>query len=436
MTRISIIGGGIAGLSAAFKLLQLNNDYEIDIYDIRPQIGGILNDINLVSYVFGVFGVNFVEFLKGILITKNKSIYDLAYFNTTSAFQIDKVYNLVSLIVPLKILSIYDIYDFIVFSIDFIKFFILKDFVETLKQTTLINYIKKYKGTYITNLVEIFVIIMLLYDEQLPAHIFFDFLIKCLRIPLTFSFCEKFDNDVFSAIHNFFTQKNVKFHFNNKVTFDQTKFYDCNGDVIKSDYYIVATDLFNSHTLLKDQITTPYETSKDPKSVFTIKVESLPSSYIRKINSYKFLGVAQNIFWKVALIYIKEGNYYIITVLPTDFTTKGINGLLISECNKEQFESEIYSQLKIDKNTVISFEYPKNVVWKNGELQIIPDKFMFIPKIDNINKLMNIYTKYSNVFVCGYYCNENDPLFTVETSCSSGFKVANAIHKLSNKNYF
>ncbi len=52
---ISIIGGGIAGLSAAYRLLKKNKGLNVRIFERNPYIGGLLGSINIDGYNIEVY---------------------------------------------------------------------------------------------------------------------------------------------------------------------------------------------------------------------------------------------------------------------------------------------------------------------------------------------------------------------------------------------
>jgi uncharacterized protein with NAD-binding domain and iron-sulfur cluster len=55
---------------------------------------------------------------------------------------------------------------------------------------------------------------------------------------------------------------------------------------------------------------------------------------------------------------------------------------------------------------------------------------MFIPSMNDIDKLPSINTPYPNVFISGDYLNTSDTTFTVEASCISANQCALKIYKL------
>ena len=52
MKKIIIIGGGISGLSAAWKLSELG--FEAKVFELENQVGGLAKSIRIDNYIFDI----------------------------------------------------------------------------------------------------------------------------------------------------------------------------------------------------------------------------------------------------------------------------------------------------------------------------------------------------------------------------------------------
>ncbi|MDR1477434.1 MAG: protoporphyrinogen oxidase [Planctomycetaceae bacterium] len=75
--RVAIIGAGISGLSAAYRLNQLDSEIEITIFDRRDRVGGVLNTVERDGYEIELSADNFISTLPwGIKLCEELGIAD------------------------------------------------------------------------------------------------------------------------------------------------------------------------------------------------------------------------------------------------------------------------------------------------------------------------------------------------------------------------
>ncbi|MDR2643555.1 MAG: protoporphyrinogen oxidase [Planctomycetaceae bacterium] len=75
--KVAIVGAGISGLSAAYRLSQLNSDLRIDVFDRRNRVGGVLETYERDGYEIELSADNFISTLPwGLQLCKELGLAD------------------------------------------------------------------------------------------------------------------------------------------------------------------------------------------------------------------------------------------------------------------------------------------------------------------------------------------------------------------------
>ena len=411
--QIHIIGGGIAGLSCAFRLIELNchTKYDIHLYETSNKLGGQITHC--------AEGADLVWLVNS---------FDSSLLNQLAAFfHIERTR-------PFENISNYSILlDIIVkFSYDdipsLLKLFGAVATKESYRDVSIQDFfIKNNISPYLQTLINDFIMKFLLFKSNRECMYTF---CNCLRQIEIISYNYKL---LILKMKQYLEDNNITIHMNTEVNKSKKHFLirgRSNKKNILRGLKVVAVDTYSAKT--KFGIRTPIsleDNETDFRTVFTIKTKKLREEFIN--NPSKLFPFNQ---MSSATVINKETQtgYYNITFLPQNYFEK------IRTFSKSEFEKFVIQDLDIFSSRApkdFIFGYPPHIQFKNNDGQITnTDKRqnMFTPIVGTYTSMPDVQSDDDmEVYICGVYVNNTDPYFTIEASIQTAFKVAETIHEVS-----
>ncbi len=83
-------------------------------------------------------------------------------------------------------------------------------------------------------------------------------------------------------------------------------------------------------------------------------------------------------------------------------------------------------QLKINDPNAM-FKFPDYITFHEEICLTDESEIMFVPTVGTYETLTPMQTDDKDVYLCGVYVANSDPIFTVNASIETGFRVADAI---------
>ena len=425
--KIHIIGGGIAGLSCAYKLVELgmHKTHEIHIYEASDKLGGQLTHTAKSScfmwFTFNGHYKKIADFLNVDIMPLSPSIsYDRInnfWCNTSNNLDI----------------------------IDIAKLTYLAIINEKDTQTSLSKFLeenKDYLSATAYDFVRYVSMSLIFMTDNLPIYsTAFYILRKSLLEPnSTYSYN---NHIIIEKLHDYLVENKIRFHMNTYIISKQsniknTKTFFENKKELNGTF-ILAVDPLTAKKRFEIKIPKFLKgTNIDFGQFYTIQCSSKNvKKEFRNLDLHPLKTILRLERSLLAFIMSNTMNdTYYFGVCPMNvvawITKPGEKPLL--QCNQREFEDELLRRIGCFQYTKknrkdIRIHYPPHIKFVDGKLRNIDKRQnMFTPVVGTYETLTPIQTDDPNVYCCGVYCQQtSDPLFTVDASIETAYKVAQLI---------
>ncbi|HEY5536319.1 MAG TPA: hydroxysqualene dehydroxylase HpnE [Ignavibacteria bacterium] len=429
--KVTVIGGGVAGLSSAVFLK--NKGFDVQLYESSPKLGGRASsyfdkDENMYfdngQHIFAGWYEATFEYLKLIgtfdnldfqkslnikFIDNNKNIFEF------SAFDLPVPFNLLFGFLKFKVLHFRD-----VLKIIRLLLFIRKNNFNPVFDGLNLDEIFKIIPQSINSMKYFWEPLIISIFNSFPEKVSFKIFKKVIAVAYqkkSFSALVLPKVDLYSIItkgaENYFRENQVEVHLsemcqslkitNNKIDYALL----LNGSKIYSDDFVLAVPYYNFFKIFSEEDVRkyfPYSKELTPSSVISIHIifEDVLSPDIIPFNEYGMLGITgKTIQW----IFRKSNCIISLTLSAVDFD-KSLNAKTNSEifdiCLKELFE--LFVQLK--PNRIIKFKV------------IREKRATFISDAESLMARLNSKAEIKNLYLAGDWVNTGLPS-TIESAVKS-----------------
>ena len=438
--KIHIIGGGIAGLSCAYKLVELgmHETHEIHIYEASDKLGGHLTHCAKDAGICWVmFNGPYKQYADLFNVENVKNVSPLFDKNDESdTWNIASISSLMDIswnnFLSPKNLNIVDIG----------KLSLLGLLNTNNTKTSLFQFLSEnenYLSQNAKDFVQYVAILFLFYGDQTPIYPTFNTVPKVvLETSKYYSFFGFNHHQVIEKMQEYLFKNEIHIHLNTYISSKHSKRFFANGKKMQGSI-VIATDPLTANKKFGMKIPLSLQgPTSDFRHFFVIKSPSKNiTSDFRKVDMNLFRGI-NRLKYKLGITIIRNpiDNSYTFLILPQSFYGKINNnkGKSWLDCNQVEFEDELLRRIGCFQYTKktrkdIRFEYPPHIKFVDGKITNIDKRQnMFTPVVGTYETLTPIQTDDPNVYCCGVYCQQtSDPLFTVDASINTAYKVAQLI---------